>query len=88
MVDYHVIDINASLLVTREHDSFRVQHLGTGKVVILPSAKLRDLTFKYLNEFINAFRKGFTADESKYVYLSTEADNYLTQIMHFNRIEF
>ena len=88
MVDYHVIDINAALFVTREGNSFRVHHLGTGKVVILPSSKFRGLTFKYLNEFVNAFRKGFTDDESRYVYLSTEADNYLTQIMHFNRIEF
>lgn len=86
--DYKVIDIKATLFVTREEYSFRVINLCSGKTVSIPSVQLRAVTLKYTNEFVAAFRKGFAAEESKYVYLSKEADKYLSEILYFNRIEF
>ncbi len=84
-VNYSVVDLTSTVLVTRSKRGFEVQHLESGKTEYISSTKLEGSCFKYPTDFIRAFSKCFP--EAQNIMLSTSANDYMIELLTFNRID-
>ena len=82
---HSVIDINATILVTREGNDFLILDLATGRKISRKASEFYGNLFKYEHEFLSSFKKTFT--NTKNILLSYEASDYITDLIAFNRID-
>ena len=81
---HSVLDINATILVTRKGDNFVITDLATGKNVEKKSTEFLGNMYKYDHDFLRDFKKTF---DSKNILLSYEAADFMTDLIAFNRID-
>ena len=84
---YSVIDINATILVTRESNNFVIKDLATGQTVVKKASLFYGNLYKYESDFLRSFKKAFGSRKIKNLLLSYEASDYITDLISFNRID-
>lgn len=84
---HSVININETILVTREGNNFIVTDLATGQTVVKKGSIFYGNSYKYEHDFLSSFKNFFHEKNIKNIFLSYEASDYLTDIIAFNRID-
>lgn len=87
MMQYSVTDFESTILVSRKGNDFVIEHLSTGKTVIIPSSNFYGSCFKYENEFLSQFASAFKDKNISNIILSHEASKCIMEKIHFNRID-
>ena len=82
---HSVIDINTTILVTREGNKFVIVNLATGAKIYKKDSEFYGNLFKYEHDFLTSFKNTFT--NTKNILLSYEASDYMTDLIAFNRID-
>ena len=82
---HSVINLNTTILVTREGNDFVILDLATGKRKIKKNSDFYGNLFKYEHDFLSTFKKAFP--HAKNILLSYEASDYMTDLIAFNRID-
>ena len=82
---HSVIDINATILVTREGNDFVIINLSTNKRVSKKASDFYGTLFKYEHDFLKKFKETF--DNTKNIIISYEAADFMTDLIAFNRID-
>ena len=82
---HSVINVNSTVLVTREGDDFVILNLATGKREVAKASNFYGNLYKYEHDFLTSFKNTFP--NTKVILLSYEASDYMTDLIAFNRID-
>lgn len=82
-----VINTKKTILVEREDNYFVIIDLDTGEAETLLAFNLQGSCFKYESECLRKFKSVFPNKDIDNIILSYEASDYMTDIIHFNRLD-
>lgn len=82
---HYVVDTKKTIIVTREAVGFKVTKLDDGSSIKLSPNELSGTSFKYHSDFIRKFQKCFHGEKITSVILSSDANDYISELINFNR---
>lgn len=85
-IPYSVIELKSTLLVNHFKEGFEVELLSTGKDKFVPASQLTGSNFKYTSDFVRKFVDNLCSGPRVCI-LSVEANNYMINLISFNRID-
>lgn len=83
-----IIDVNHTIVVTREKNKFVILNMATGEKVSRKDSEFYGSLFKSENDFLSAFKKTFSNDKNIHIVLSYEAADFVSSIMMLNRVDY